>query len=183
MGLQWTAWLTAEVRDVRALQGIRMLRIQETKPSRQKIPESFPHPAFSMSPGNSFTFPSGAEALSPHSQCWGAVGPGEPSSVGAALHEHPGHRADGGDAPVPAQPRLRHLGSPGGSRGKFLAVPACPDCLELCRCSQRRCGPTGPAGLSLLPRAPAQLDTAAALSAVKLVLMRRQGEPSSALSD
>lgn len=64
MGLQWTAWLTAEVRDVRAPQGIRMLRIQETKPSWQKIPESFLHPAFSMSPGNSFTFPSGAEALS-----------------------------------------------------------------------------------------------------------------------
>lgn len=65
------------------------LRIPEANLPRQKIPESFLCPAFSVSCRNSFTFPS--EALPAPSQCWGSVGLGIPALPKAALCEQSIH--------------------------------------------------------------------------------------------
>lgn len=62
--------------------------------------------------------------------------------------------------------QLVALGLTCGQQGE---VPCCPclSCLGLCRCSQHSCDPPEPASSTF--------------TAMKLVLMRRQGEPSSAL--
>lgn len=147
-----------KVREVWVPQGIQTLRIPETNLSQQKTPESFLRPAFSMSCRNSSTSPSVALSLlipSAGGQ-WGW----EPQLCEQSI---PWHQADGGDIPVPAPAQIV---APGLTCGQF---PACPwSCAGV---------------LSMAVTPQSQPGHSSTSTAIKLVLIRGQGEPSPALSD